>query len=248
MTHKTRGLVLRTVKYGETSLVVTMLTQLFGIQTYMVNGVRTTKRAGAKASLYQPGALLQLEVYHNDRNNMQRIKEAEWSFLYANVYDSVIKNCVQLYMMELLYKLVKQPEENADLFYFAEDSLQQLDAATEVEVANFPLFFTVHLPEFFGFKITNASPAMEAASVLYLDLQDGNFTNELPQQAHYLAGDDAHIIAELLKIQQVPELKQLQLNRAKRRELLAQLMIYYQVHVPDFSQMKTLQVINDLLS
>jgi DNA repair protein RecO (recombination protein O) len=41
MLHKTKGLVLRAVKYGETSLVVTMFTELFGVQSYMVNGVRT---------------------------------------------------------------------------------------------------------------------------------------------------------------------------------------------------------------
>ena len=39
MTHKTKGIVLRTVKYGETSLVATVLTELFGVQTYMVTGL-----------------------------------------------------------------------------------------------------------------------------------------------------------------------------------------------------------------
>ncbi|MFM2327595.1 MAG: repair protein RecO, partial [Bacteroidota bacterium] len=39
MTHKTKGIVLRSIKYGETSLVVTLFTELFGVQTYMVNAV-----------------------------------------------------------------------------------------------------------------------------------------------------------------------------------------------------------------
>ena len=50
MTHKTKGIVLRTIKYGETSVVVTIFTELFGVQTYMVNGVRTTKKSSAKAN------------------------------------------------------------------------------------------------------------------------------------------------------------------------------------------------------
>ena len=57
MTHKTKGIVLRTVKYGETSLVVTMFTELFGVQTYMVNNVRTSKQASSKANHFQPGAI-----------------------------------------------------------------------------------------------------------------------------------------------------------------------------------------------
>ncbi|MFL5786527.1 MAG: recombination protein O N-terminal domain-containing protein [Flavisolibacter sp.] len=36
MIHKTKGIVLRTVKYGETSLVVTMFTELLGLQYYIV--------------------------------------------------------------------------------------------------------------------------------------------------------------------------------------------------------------------
>ena len=46
MTHKTKGIVFRTVKYGETSLVVTVYTEFFGVQTYMVNGARSTKHTG----------------------------------------------------------------------------------------------------------------------------------------------------------------------------------------------------------
>ena len=56
MTHKTRGIVLRSIKYGETSLVVTVFTELFGIQTYMVNGVRSSK--SARSVFFQPAAIL----------------------------------------------------------------------------------------------------------------------------------------------------------------------------------------------
>ncbi len=40
MIHKTKGIVLKTVKFGETSLVVTAFTEMFGLQSYMVNGIR----------------------------------------------------------------------------------------------------------------------------------------------------------------------------------------------------------------
>ena len=46
--HKTKGIVLRTVKYGDTSLVVTIFTELFGVQTYLVNGVRSSKNKTVK--------------------------------------------------------------------------------------------------------------------------------------------------------------------------------------------------------
>ncbi len=157
MTHKTKGIILRTVKYGETSLVVTVFTELFGVQTYMVNGIRTTKKSGAKAAMYQPAAMLDMEVYHNDQRSMHRIREAGWAFLYQNVLSDVVKNSVAMYMMELLCKTLKQPEQNADLFYFCEDALQQLDVAPPHIAANFPLYFALHLANFFGFRINDAA-------------------------------------------------------------------------------------------
>ena len=82
MTHKTKGIVLRAIKYGETSLVVTIFTELFGVQTYMVNGVRTSKKNTAKANYFQPAAILDMVVYHSENKSMQRIKEFSWAFLF----------------------------------------------------------------------------------------------------------------------------------------------------------------------
>ena len=76
MTHKTKGIVLRSVKYGETSVVVTIYTELFGIQSYMVKGVRkSSKTSSGKAIYFQPSAILDMVVYHNPLKNLNFIKE-----------------------------------------------------------------------------------------------------------------------------------------------------------------------------
>src|SRR5205085_7273201 len=126
--HKTKGIVLRTVKYGDTSLIVAIFTELFGIQSYLVNGVRTsTKKGSGKANLFQPAAILDLIVYHNELKNLHRIKEFKWDHLYQHIFSDIKKNGVALFMVELLTKCLKQPESNPDLFYFMEDSLVHLD-------------------------------------------------------------------------------------------------------------------------
>src|SRR5258706_10351535 len=149
--HKTKGIVLRTVKYGETSMIVSIFTELFGIQSYLVNGVRTsTKKGSGKANLFQPSAILDLIVYHNELRNLQRIKEFRWSYLYQHIFSDIKKNAVALFMVELLTKCLKQPEANEDLFQFAEDAFLHLDESNEMVTANFPLFFALHLAVFFG--------------------------------------------------------------------------------------------------
>src|SRR5436190_705169 len=154
--HKTKGIVLRGVKYGETSLIVTMFTELFGLQSYLVNGVRiSTKKGSGKANLFQPTAILDLIVYHNELKNLQRIKEFKWNHLYQHILSDIKKNAVALFMVELLTKSLKQPEANPDLFYFVEDCFLHLDESSETITANFPLFFALHLAVFFGFRIND---------------------------------------------------------------------------------------------
>ena len=243
MTHKTKGIVLRIVKYGETSLVVTMFTELFGVQTYMVNGVRSSKKTNNKAAYFQPAAMLDMVVYHNDAKGMQRIKECSWATMYQHIFSDVIKNSIALYMVELLQKCLKQPEQNTDLFYFCEAAFSQLDAADKKITANFLLFFTLHLTHFFGFRMIDNYDAENT----FLDLQEGSFTNQQPAHPNFMDGEHAELTAELLKVMQPYELEDLKLNQEIRRALLLRYQEYYALHIQDFGQMKTLMILHEVL-
>lgn len=240
MLHKTKGIVLRTVKYGETSLVVTLFTELFGLQSYMVNGVRMVSKKGASKGVYfQPAAVLDLVVYHNEFRNLQRIREYKWAHLYEHIYADVFKNAVSLFSIELLGKLLKEPEPNPELFYFIEDALLHLDRSGKTVIANFPLFMALHLAVFSGFRISDEFS--ENAS--YLDLQEGVFVRDQPRHPHYLEGSDAEAVAHILKVMHPSELEDLKLKGDQRRRILAAIEVYYTLHVADFGTLKTLPVL-----
>ncbi len=237
MTHKTRAIILRSVKYGETSLVITAFTELFGIQSYIMNGVRTSK-PGSKAAQFQPGALLNMEVYHNELKQLNRIKESSWHVVYKNIFSDVICHSITIFMVELLHKLLKQPEPDPELFGFIEEVLITLDDSPREIAANIPLFFTLHLPHFFGFMIAENHGDLE-----YLDLVEGRFTEEQPRHEFYFSGRDAAVISELLRARQIAELGSINLHSSQRRFLLENLVQYYAHHVPDFGKLKTLSII-----
>ena len=243
--HHTKGIVLRTVKYGETSVIVTIFTELFGVQSYLVNGVRTSSKKGSgKANLFQPTSILEMVVYHNELKQLQRIKEFKWSFLYQNILSEVRKNAVALFMIELLTKCLKQPEANAELFHFAEDSFIHLDEANDAVTANFPLFFALHLPVFFGFRFSDNYSERHP----FLDLQEGEFVKEQPKHPHFLDDKQAFVTSQLLKVQQPEELRGIKLNHDFRRNLLFALETYYALHIQDFGTMRTLPVLREILS
>lgn len=245
MIQKTKGIVLRSIKYGETSLVVSIFTELFGLQSYMVNGVRTaTKKGTPKASLFQPASLLDLVVYHNEFRNLQRLKEFKWAHLYQHIYADVPKNAVALFMVELFSKCVKEPETHAELFYFFEDTLLHLDTANEIVTANFPLYFALHLPAFFGFKISDEYSDDKP----YLDLEEGTFVSETPNHTYYMEGKAAAITSHILKVMQPDELADIYLNGELRRSLLQSYELYYALHIPEFGSLRTLPVLRDVMS
>ncbi len=242
--HKTKGLVLRAIKYGDTSLVVTVFTELFGVQSYIVSGVRkSTRKGGTSANLFQPGALLDLVVYHSASKSLHRIKEFQWSVLYTELFSSVPKHSVSLFMVELLHRCLRQPEPNPDLFEFMEDCLRYLDASSESVMANTPLFFAIHLAHFFGFRFEENRGEADC----WLDLREGRFVATQPTHPDYLDPVDAAFVLQLLQVLNPVELSEIRLNRDIRRRLLQAMETYYRLHQPDFGVLRTLPVLRAVL-
>ena len=242
MIYATKGIVLRTIKYGETSVIASIFTELFGIQSYIVNGVRTQSKT-SKAHFFQPSSILEMQVYHNELKNLQRIKDLRWSYLYKNILSNVTKNSVALYMVELLHKSLKQPEANADLFHFCEDAFMQLDIAENEVTANFPIYFAIQLAHFFGLKIEDNYSAKRN----YFNISEGNFANNSLTNDNFLETDISYYFSQLLKVLQPAELKEIKLNKSIRTTILSALENYYIFHISEFSALKTLPVLHELL-
>lgn len=243
--HKTKGIVLRTVKYGETSVVVSIFTELFGVQSYLVNGVRTSaKKSSGKASYFQPAALLDMVVYHNELKQLNRIKEYKWNNLYQHIFSDVPKNTVALFMIELLTKCLRQPEENIELFQFTEDVFLKLDESNPAVMANIPLFFALHLTHFLGFRMDDNYSAKQH----FLDLYEGSFVAEHPHHPHFLEARQAAITSQFLKVLQPDELEDIKLQHDFRRNLLVAYETYYRLHIHDFGTLKSLPVLREILS
>lgn len=245
MVHATKGIVLRTVKYGDTSIITTIYTELFGIQSYMVKGVRqSSKTSAGKASFFQPAAILDMEVYHNNLKQLQFIKEYQWAYLYEKVLFDVVRNTVAQFVIELLQHSLKQPEANPELFYLIEDTLKQLDKGNDTLTGNLPLYFTLHLGSELGFGFHGSYSEQTPV----LDLQEGMFIAEKPAHPYYLEGNHAKITSKLSGLQFYNDLETISLNRTARRELLQAYQTYLSLHITDFGEMKSLGILQEILS
>ena len=244
MVHATKGIVLRTVKYGDTSIITTVYTELFGIQSYIVKGVRqSSKTSAGKAGFFQPSAMLEMEVYHNELKQLQFIKEYHWSYLYEHILFDVVKNTVAVYVIELLQHSLKQPEANPELFYLIEDTLKQLDKGSDIVTGNLPLYFTLHLSAELGFQMQGNY----SVQTPFFDLKEGMFISEKPLHVYYMEGLLAQITSQLLAVKFYSDLENISLNRNVRRELLTAYQTYLSLHIHDFGEMKSFAILQEIL-
>ncbi len=244
MVHSTKGVVLRTLKYGDTSIITSIYTELFGIQQYIVKGVRqSTKTSSGKASYFQPSAILELEVYHNELKQMQFIKEYRWSYLYEQVLFDVVKNTVAAYIIELMQLSLEEPEANPDLYYLIEETLMQLDKSSGTLTGNLPLYFTLHLAGQLGFMLQGTYSAQTPV----LDLQEGMFVQDEPTHPYYIEGNHAMITSQILQLTDYKALENIQLNQVMRRQLLESYQLYLSLHISGFGKMKSYAILQEIL-
>ena len=120
MLHKANGIALGYFPYKETSIIARIYTDEFGLQSYLVNGVRTAK-GKQKAALFQSFTLLELVVYYSGKSGLQRISELKCKYACQTIPFDYYKITVSLFLSEVLQKVLTEGLPDLDLFHFIEN-------------------------------------------------------------------------------------------------------------------------------
>ncbi|MGZ3822748.1 MAG: DNA repair protein RecO, partial [Mucilaginibacter sp.] len=178
MLHKTRGIVFKLTDYGESSVIVQIFTEKFGLQSYIINAVKKP-RAKISGNMLQPLHLLDMVVYHKNTGQVQRVAELKNSPVLQSIPYDVIKSCLVIFLNEVLYKAVRQQSADESLFDFVFNAIESLDHQT-VGIANFHLLFLTRLTRYLGFY-----PDLLQAD--YFDMKNGVFSKYKPEGFSYLS-------------------------------------------------------------
>jgi DNA repair protein RecO (recombination protein O) len=240
MLHKTRGIVFKVTDYGESSVIVQVYTEKFGLQSYIVNGARKPK-AKIHRNMLQPLHLLDMVVYHKNNGSVQRIAELKNAPLLQTISYDVIKSSLVMFLNEVLYKSVKQQTGDENLFNFIFHSVELLDQQT-ANPANFHLVFMTRLSRYLGFYPDRNKP--EGAD--YFDMKDGVFTKYKPESWQYLSPPHTENFYQLLQYG-FEQMENISLKNDERRYLLNKLLEYYAQHVEGFGNIRSHEVLEDVL-
>ena len=220
MLQKTKGIVFRFVKFGETSIIASIFTEQFGLQSYMVKGVRTSSRK-SNIALFQPLTLLDMVVYHKESGGIMHIKEVKCFHPYRFINADVRKAAIAMFLNEVLNKSVKEQSHTGDIFNFITDSLIYLDTLQQPE--NFHLKFLIGLSKHLGF-----------GPVLVSEVLGGRMMSEDEERVlqQMITGDDQVNVA---------------LSYEQRKNILSVLLRFYEAHTEGFGQIKSIDILKEVL-
>ena len=241
MLHKTRGIVLHQVKYSETSLIVKIYTELFGLQSYLIRGIRN-KKSKIKPALLQHLALVELIVYYKEKKSIQHIKEIKSAYQFKSVPFDIRKSSIIIFLNEILYKVIKEEESNKSLFEFLFNTIQILDI-NEKGVSDFHLIFLVQLTKFLGFfPKNNFSKTRDN-----FNLEEGEFLGQNIRGRYFIEKPYSKYFSELINISyENSELFHIPPNH--RNNLMEYILNYYRLHLPGISEIKSHQVLKTVLN
>lgn len=237
---QTEGIVLHSIKYGESSMIVHILTRDEGRQSYLVQGVRSIRGHGNRASVMQPMFLLSFEAIVNPKSELRRMADVHLSEPLHTIPFDVRKSTIALYMAELVYRLVREVEPNEVLYNFLHGSVAALDKETDgTAIANFHLWFTVHLCSLLGF-----SPANSWHEGYWFDIIEGTFGVK-PKSGIAIAPENSELLWMLMSAKN-DSLADIPLSHRQRADFLSSLVAYLGYHLDTIGQVRSIKILSEL--
>lgn len=238
---KTRAIVLQTIKYGDSQLIVDFYTEKLGRLSFMVRIPKSSK-GKMKRQLFQPLTLLMLEFDHRPTANLQKLKDVAICDPFRSIPFSPYKLGISMFIAELLSYATRNEQTHLALYEFIHSSIVWLDEAEDA-FSNFHIVFMIRLTFFLGFS-PNIESGMDGE---YFDLEDGCFVSYVPTHTHYLGREDSFRLVSLIRL----EYKTMHLytmSRSDRNRCVEVILEYYKLHVPGFPDLRSFPILKELFA
>lgn len=230
----TEGIIFRSLKYSETSVILDIYTLEFGLISCIVSGVR--KKNSKKANIYHPMNIIQFIALGNE-DKLARIKEADYDIRYDDLTFNVIKSSIAMFVIDLSRNAIKEKESNKELYLFIKGFLQMIDLG-KINLAMAPIIFCIQMTQYLGFEINNNYSENQSN----FDLKEGSFTDKNAGH-NYIMNKDLSF-----KFSQILRHNIFDLSKTDRNLILDYLLDYFRYHIEGFKPLKSIGVLRTVLS
>ena len=239
MLTKTQAIVLHSLKYGESRLIVDMFTRTFGRQSFIVSIPKTSK-GKIKKQFFQPLTLLEIETDIRPKLQLQKLNDVRLLTPFASIPFEPDKLAISLFVAEFLYYALRSEQRNELLYDYLEYSIMWLDGQ-QANYANFHIVFLLRLTRFLGFY-PNLDDYVDGD---YFDLRESEFMRNPPVHRDFLHPEEAQKVQLMMRMD-FPTMHLFRMSHNDRNRLLEISIKYYRLHLPDFPEMKSIEVLQAL--
>jgi len=234
------GIVIRTTRYGESSVIAEILTAEEGSVTVIASGLRS-RRGLAHAALLKTGTPVQVVLYFKPGGNMHRLKEAQAGYRLRSIPFSIVKSSLLLFIIDVARNAFRSFAEHETAYRFLMDQIQQLDERQE-KLSLVPIQFLMELSFYLGFGPEFDQKAPPA----FFDLRQGVFSSSMPVHPNYFAERDASLFWALGRHLQKGEPYPNEIDRITRQRLLDALILFFRLHIDQFKTPKSHEILSQL--
>lgn len=229
MQNQCLGIVIRTIKYGDSGIIAQILTDKHGMQSFLVKGVHS-KKTKLKISLFSTLNILQLQIIFKENRNIQNIREATPEFPLHNSHSDIVKNTMLLYIAEVMKECLKShPVADHSLFQFLENTILHIE--NQKVDSHFPLKFMIELSQHLGFSILHSNDLHYVSEGIVDDmpgvLTDGNSDEQVELFREISAGS-------------------ISLSKTDRKKLLKKIHEHFKQHLDDKFTIKSAEVLEEV--
>lgn len=241
MIHKTKGIVLHRFKFSDSRYIAKIYTKHFGLQTYMIFGTNS-KKGRMQINLLQPLFPLDMQVYHKETLEIQKVKEIAVHYAVNSFSTDIIKNSLVVFTAEFLLKILKENDNDEKLFEFILNSIKILENSSQ-NMNNFHLVFFFLLTEYLGIKPENNYSKTRTI----FDLQSGRFVVGNPTHKYFLNEKFSQKFKDLFDAS-IGHSNRLKFSVYERRYLLDAVIKFYNIHLDRPGELKSLKVLSEIFS
>ena len=220
-------------------MIVDMFTEEAGRLSFIISIPKTSK-GRIKKQYFQPMTLLEVEYDVRQNVQLQKLKDAHLLTAYTSIPFSPEKLALSLFIAEFLYHALRSEQQDKLLFAYVCDSMQWLDTV-EIGFANFHLTFLMRMSRFLGFY-PNLDDYVDGC---VFDLRTATFSLQVPTHRDFLDSHDSQLIHTLMRMD-FPTMHLFQLSHHDRNRITEVLLHYYRLHIPQFPELKSLGVLQEL--
>lgn len=233
-----KGFVVKSIKNGETSMIVSCYLEDIGLKSFIVKGIYGTKKPKFSKAHFFPLNLISINYSLSKPDRLSYIKEVKPVIIFNTLHSSIEKSTVIIFLSEILNSVFKEEgDKNQNLFNFLDKSIRWYD--TQENCNNFHIKFLIELTRHIGFY-----PNIRSQDDNFFNLESGSSSTTKPM-SKFIDFDDYESFKQLLGMK-FEDLNYMAINKDSRLRLLNHIIDYYSLHLQMFKPPKSIDIFSEI--